>query len=511
MGRADPFFGYSFLLRTIIFVLVPAFTAWQVIRFRRALHVFQLEGYKRGRFLEWCRSNRPKALFLSSQTHKKPLVMTGRAWRILVVAAVLNVMFILGLAAFAHLNLGGAPWDIVTWAIATIAAFFGAPLLLVLSDLLLVPVQAAINAYYRSKALARLRAVNPVVIGVTGSFGKTSTKVAIAGLLGGPDEAYATPGSYNTPMGVCRAINEGLEDKHRFFVVEMGAYKVGEIAELCRFVHPTIGVLTAIGPAHLERFGSMDAIKRGKYEIVESLPADGVAVMNVDDPEVRTLADSTESVAVVRYGTEVSGSPDITATILSVTGEGTSFTLVDNRSGASIAARTGLLGQHAMGHILAAVAVATSAGKSLEDVVPRIATLQPAEHRLQILKGTGGVTVIDDAFNSNPDGAAAALEVLAAMPGKRKVVVTPGIIELGPLQEEANENFGAGAARVADMLVVVARVNRDAIVAGAGRAGGKAEVIVVDSLDEATEKLSTFLTAGDVVLFENDLPDQYEN
>jgi UDP-N-acetylmuramoyl-tripeptide--D-alanyl-D-alanine ligase len=511
MGRVDPFIGYSLVLRTIIFVIVPAFTAWQVLRFRRALHVFQLEGYKRARFIEWCRRNGTKALFLKPQTHKKPLAMTGRAWRILVLAAALNVVFILGAAGLAHLNLGGAPWDIVTWAVATAVAFFLAPLLLVLADVVLVPVQSAINGYYRRRALARLRSFHPMVIGVTGSFGKTSTKVAIAGLLGGPDVAFATPGSYNTPMGVCRAINEGLNGSHRFFVVEMGAYKRGEIAELCRFVHPHIGVLTAVGPAHLERFGSMDAIRKAKYEIVESLTADGIAVMNVDDPEVRSLADSTTAVRVVRYGADPSGRPDITASDVAMTGDGTSFALVDNRTGGSVSARMGLLGRHAMGHVLAAVAVAVETGRTLDELAPRIASLEPAEHRLQLLKGTGGVTVIDDAFNSNPEGAAAALEVLGAMEGNKKVLVTPGIVELGPLQEEANEKLGESAARVVDALVVVARVNREAIVAGARRANGKAEVIAVDSLDEATQKLATLLSAGDVVLFENDLPDQYEN
>jgi UDP-N-acetylmuramoyl-tripeptide--D-alanyl-D-alanine ligase len=153
--------------------------------------------------------------------------------------------------------------------------------------------------------------------------------------------------------------------------------------------------------------------------------------------------------------------------------------------------------------------VAVEVGRPLDELPDAIAALEPVEHRLQIIKGAGGVTVIDDAYNSNPDGAAAALEVLEAIPAKRRVVVTPGIIELGPLQAESNERFGAHAARVADALVVVARVNRDAIVAGARSVEG-AEVITVDSLDDATEELKRLLRPGDVVLFENDLPDQYE-
>ena len=168
-----------------------------------------------------------------------------------------------------------------------------------------------------------------------------------------------------------------------------------------------------------------------------------------------------------------------------------------------------LLGQHSIGHVLAGVAVALERGRSLAELGPAIGALEPVEHRLQLIESPGGVTVIDDAYNSNPEGAAAALEVLAAMPGRRKVVVTPGIVELGPLQESANEEFGRHAARVADEVIFVARLNRDALVRGA-ETEGSATVTVVDSLDRATERLAEILRSGDAVLFENDLPDQLE-
>ena len=509
MGRPDPFTAYSLLLRIIIFGAIPAFGAWQFIRLKRALHVFQLEGYKRARFLAWCRAHRGRALFLEKSSEKKPLVMTGRAWRLLIVATAVSVLSILGASAAAHL-IGGAPFDIVTWVVVSVAVFFGAPWLLTGADVLLAPVQSAINGRYLRMATRKLADVAPLVIGVTGSFGKTSTKFAIASLVGPSGSALATPASFNTPLGICRTINESLHPEHRYFIVEMGAYHEGEIAELCRFVRPQVGVLTAIGPAHLERFGSLDAIRRAKYEIVESLGADGTAVMNVDDPEVRALADATERVAVVRYGIDASGDPHVTCRDVRTTPTGTAFELVDLRDATAVEVSTSLLGRHSVGHILAAAAVARVAGRALEELRDPIAGLTAVEHRLQLIRGTGGVTVIDDAFNSNPEGAAAALEVLDAMPGGRKVVVTPGIIELGPLQAEANMRFGEHAGRVADAVVVVAEVNRDALVAGA-RKGGRAQVIVVDSLDGATAELPSLIGPGDVVLFENDLPDQYES
>jgi UDP-N-acetylmuramoyl-tripeptide--D-alanyl-D-alanine ligase len=505
VNRADPFSGYSFLLRVIVYGVIPAFSVFQWFRLRRALHVFQLEGYKRHRFLQWCRDNSLRALFLQRITAKKPLVMTGRAWRVLVASEVLNVLLLLVPAGTAHL-IGGWPFDVVTWAILTVVLFFLLPQLLIAGDAVVSPVQGAINNRYLRAAAGTLEGVAPLVIGVTGSFGKTSTKFAISGLIGPSETVLATPGSYNTPLGVCRTINENMKLSHRFFIVEMGAYGEGEIRELCEFVRPAIAVLTAIGPAHLERFGSMDAIKRGKYEIVTSLPGNGIAVMNVDDFNVRELADRTDDVRTVRYGLDAGGAPDVTAEGVRTTADGTSFSVVV--ADGSVDVKTRLLGRHAVGHILAGVAVALAAGRSLKELAGPISALAPVEHRLQIISGTGGVTVIDDAYNSNPDGAAAALEVLEQMSARRKVVVTPGIIELGPLQAEANERFGEHAGRVADTLIVVAPVNREAITRGAR--DGKAEVVTVDSLARAQDELSDRLQSGDVVLFENDLPDQYE-
>jgi UDP-N-acetylmuramoyl-tripeptide--D-alanyl-D-alanine ligase len=389
-----------------------------------------------------------------------------------------------------------------------VAVFFATDALLVAADVALAPVQSRINGHFIAAASRKLAEIGPLVIGITGSYGKTSTKFAVARLAGSALEVLATPESFNTPLGVCRTINEQMGPAHRYFVVEMGAYREGDIAELCSFVHPAIGVLTAIGPMHLDRFGSMDAIRRGKYEIVTSLPEGGTAVMNVDDPEVRALADRTTGVKVVRYGADPNGRPHVTAEDVRVTPEGMELAIVDRRSGEGVTVATRLLGRHAVGHILAGAAVALVVGRPLAELKEPVAALEPVAHRLQLIAGQGGITVIDDAFNSNPEGAAAALEVLERMPGRKKVVVTPGIVELGELQHRANRTFGGHASRVADLLILVAGVNRDPLLEGA--AEGDAEVVTVDSLAEATRALEGRIARGDVVLFENDLPDQYE-
>lgn len=508
MNRADPFAGYSLLLRIIIYGLVPAFGVWQYVRLRRAFHIFQLESYKPHWYLDWLTADRKRALFLHpAKEAKKPLVMTGRAWRAVITGVVLSVFGVLLPSGAAHL-IAGAPFDLIVCAVMFAVLFLYVGRLALLSDRLMSPVQKAINGRFLKSARAKLAEVSPKVIGVTGSFGKTSTKFAIQQLLGAPGEVLATPGSFNTPLGVSRTINEELSSSHRFFVVEMGARQGGDIAEICDLVHQTIGVLTAVGPAHLESFGSLDAIRRGKYEIIDTLPADGVAVMNVDDLEVRALADKTDHVPVVRYGIEDEGAPDIQARDLRLLEDGTACSIVDNRSGSRVNVHLALLGRHAIGHALAGVAVALAAGRSLEDLGPALEAMRAVEHRLQVIKGAGGVTVIDDAYNSNPAGASAALDVLDKMPAGRKIVITPGMVELGPLADEANAELGAHCARVADFAIFVASLNRAALTRGAE--GGKAQVITVDSLTEATEQLKGLVSAGDVVLFENDLPDHLE-
>jgi UDP-N-acetylmuramoyl-tripeptide--D-alanyl-D-alanine ligase len=521
MDRAEPFAGYSWVLRIIIYVLVPAFSYWQYVRLRRAFHVFQLESYKRHWFRDWVAAQPSRGLFLTEfKDAKKPLVMTGRAWRTVLTGTVLTALGILVPSGIIHVSFG-TPWDLITAAIMFALMFFGVAQLLLLSDVLLTPVQGAINRYYLNRARSKLAEIAPMVIGVTGSYGKTSTKFAIERIAGSEGDILATPASFNTPLGVARTINESLEPHHEAFVVEMGARKPGDIAEICELVRPTIGVLTAVGSAHLESFGSLEAIRRTKYELVASLPTGGVAVMNVDDAEVRRLADATaagpsqgvhvsEGLRVVRYGIDPWGTPDVTAENVRVVSEGTEFKIVDRASGASVEVATELLGRHALGHVLAGAAVAIALGRRLDDLKGAIDGMTPVEHRLQIIRGDGGVIVIDDAYNSNPEGAAAALEVLAAMPGGKKIVITPGMVELGEAQREANVEFGRRAAEVADVVIAVAEMNRAALIEGAELAGARDRLIAVGSLAEATQKLTGLVAAGDVVLFENDLPDQYE-
>jgi UDP-N-acetylmuramoyl-tripeptide--D-alanyl-D-alanine ligase len=463
----------------------------------------------------------------------KPLVFTARARRLFGVALAIPAL-VLALAALAVIS--GAPaWVAPALGTATaVLAIVAAPELLFAADAAVRPIQQLDNRRFVQRAERKLDEIAPLVIAITGSFGKTTTKACVAEVaeLRGP--AYATPGSFNTYLGVVRAINEGLTAKHRSFVAEMGAYRLGDVAELCELVHPKIGVLTAIGPAHLERFGSLEAIEQAKGELAEQLPPDGTYVTSADDERCVRTAERTQA-RVVLFSAAGAEDAELTARDISMAEGTTRFTLRrratggTSRSGATgagrgaIAAaaearateeavvRTRLLGRHNVANLLAAAAVGTSLDLPLDAIARALARVAPPAHRLApILNRQAGIVVIDDAYNSNPVGAAAALEVLASHQAERRLLVTPGMVELGEREAEENERFGTQAAAVCDLVVLVGEERSKPILAGLSAASfPDAQIHVVANTSEAQALLAKTTRRGDVVLFENDLPDLY--
>lgn len=545
-------YGWILLMAAILVSLARA-----IIRTTAALHILQLEGYKSVRFLRWLINN-PKRLidvkesiaigcllilgliidqvlilplfllawiaiegyFVLKRKRikvKKPLVYTARVRRlfgltiVLLAAAVIGAMWLSGglslwrLAGdqlYSQFLILGA----VTFLLNQLAAIN-----LTVANVIIYPLERTINAGYLRSAKSKIKRLHPKVIAITGSYGKTSTKHILNTILSQKFKVLMTPESYNTPMGICKVIRGQLAPAHEIFIVEMGAYKRGNIRNLCKMVSPEIGILTAVGPQHLERFKSIDNIARTKYELIESLPPNGIAVFNDDDKICSGLADQTE-IKVVRYGIDRSDDKvGLTARDIQNTSRGLTFT-VERHSGETALIRAKLLGKANVYNILAAIAVALECGMTLDEVSRAAGMLEPIPHRLQLIPGAGGVTVIDDGFNANPLGTRAALEVLGSFSHDqgRKVLVTPGMVELGDMEFEQNKIFGAEAARVCDLVILVGPVRTKPILEGLREAGfPKEKTIVVESLAEATERLKNLLKAGDVVLFENDLPDTY--
>jgi UDP-N-acetylmuramoyl-tripeptide--D-alanyl-D-alanine ligase len=464
----------------------------------------------------WCVTGCILLLRNKQPQAKKALVYTARAVRILAVAVALCIVLAgaFGWYAVRQLSQGHTITHAYQAAVLVLAGGFVtvhlAPLAVSLANLLLAPVQKTINTVYLRAAKKRLRQFTPMVVGITGSYGKTSTKYFLHALLSERYSVLKTPQSFNTLMGICRVVNDELRPQHQVFVVEMGAYSRGVIAEIADFVRPQIGILTAIGPQHLERFKTLENIEAAKYELIEALPGAGVAVFNNDDPRCRRLADHTTGIKVLRYGMQP-GQPGlyVWAEEISHSAQGLAFTLVDN-TGHRVPTHTMLLGRHNVLNLLGAACVALEMGLSLEEVGQAILKLEAAPHRLQLLQGAGGVTVLDDSYNSNPVGAAAALEVLQEFQTGQRVLVTPGMVELGEVEAEQNEEFGAKAAKVCDYVLLVGPRQTQAILRGLEKEHFPHERIrVVQDLAEATLELRRLVRTGDVVLFENDLPDLY--
>ena len=371
--------------------------------------------------------------------------------------------------------------------------------------LLLRPVENFVSARWARRASHRLADIGPTVVAITGSYGKTTTKALVAHLLSGARTVFATPASWNNRAGLAKAVNEQLAPGTEVFVAEMGTYGPGEIADMCRWFPPDVSVITAIGPVHLERFGSLDRTLTSKAEIV-----DGAAhvVLNVDDERLAALADRLRE-------PDQAEPPGPTVWRCSAVDPGADVGVIATNGGSVRVTVRGIRvadlseADAAPTNLACAVAAAMACGMTTDQLAARLAQPLPVpEHRLSRANGANGFAILDDTFNANPAGALRALDALrVSNEGGRKVVVTPGMVELGALQDEANEAFAAAASEVASHLVVVGMTNRRALLRGAR--GTKLETVTVHNRDAAVEWVKSTLGPGDTVLYENDLPDTY--
>ena len=380
------------------------------------------------------------------------------------------------------------------------------PLWTALCGLLAWPIEKLISEMYFRDAQRILRERSDLIrIGITGSWGKTSVKFILGTILEEKYHTLITPASFNTPMGVTKVIRSKLEPSHRVFVAEMGARHVGDIKEMCRLVHPKIGILTSVGPQHLDTFRTVERVAATKYELIEALPDDGEAFFADDEGLCSGLYDKT---VISKHLTGMNPEKDeLWAEQIIYSPEGSSFVLCweDNR----IACSTQLLGELNIRNILLCASVALTLGLSPEQIARGISKIRPIEHRLKLIRHPGGLNVIDDAFNSNIRGAKQAFEVLKQFP-QRRVIVTPGMVELGDQEYEMNREFGKAMADCCDTAVLVGRKRSEAIAAGLQENGfPDSSIKIVSSLEEATALINEITGAGDTILFENDLPDNY--
>lgn len=379
------------------------------------------------------------------------------------------------------------------------------PYILFLAYLINEPFEEIIKRYYLKRAKNKLDKSKVLKIGITGSYGKTSIKEILKTILSQKYRVLATPASYNTPLGIA-ITSKNLDSTHDIFIAEMGARSKGDIKELAALVKPSYGVLTGINNQHLETFDSPETIKDTKFELFENLAENGKGFFSNDSEGARELYE--------RFGGEkfcagLSGENNlVTATDISTGQHGMSFTLVI-RGEKPVKCNTVLLGRHSVSNICLAAAVAYKIGLTPQEIAQGINRIQSIGHRLELMPNNKNIVIIDDSYNSNEDGIKAAMEVLDTFSG-RKIVLTPGLVELGKIENVANLAFGNLLAKNADIVIIIGKHNAEMLINGL-TAGGmdKSNIFFAKTLNKGNAMLNEMLREGDVVLFENDLPDNY--
>lgn len=453
-----------------------------------------------------------KIVSILKRKFKKPLVFTNRVWRIYTLTGCIA----LGLYLWTVFKLGFLldgwsyyPGPIATVSILLLMTIFSWFIVSV-ALVILMPVEKIINNKYWKEAEKILRSMPDLkVIGITGSYGKTSTKHFLERILCEKYDVLITPGSYNTTMGVIRTVRELMKPYNNVFICEMGAKQKGDIKEICSLVKPEIGIVTAVGPMHLETFKTIENVQATKFELIDALPNNGLAVVN-DDFEMCRIRD-VKNVSVERYTTSPKwpSQDDYHAFDINYSNEGTSFS-IKKRDGWKIDLTTKLLGDCNVSNLTAAVIVAKYLGLTDDEIQRGVSQIQPVEHRLSMTHTPGGITILDDAFNSNPDGSKMALDVLKQFKGGKRIIVTPGMVELGNRQYELNEKFGEYIAQSCDIAIVVGHHNRDAITEGINKGKFDGKLYEVDDFNAAQKLISPMIHSGDTVLYENDLPDSFK-
>lgn len=451
-------------------------------------------------FISICSLVSLSAAFKTQKKAIKKLVLTARVKRLFVTSfIILALPFILVLQKDEALSLLGSQ-------IVLLLSFLS-PINVFLSWLVTFPVEKMFARYYINDAKKILKNhKNLKVIGITGSYGKTTTKFILTRILSEKFNVVCTPQSFNTPMGVVKTVRGDLKPQTEIFVCEMGAKNVGDIKEICDIVSPDFALITSVGPQHLETFKTIDNVFKTKFELADATNKKGGKVfVNADSAGI---ASNLEKISALTYGTE--NGCDYFVSDFKASRQGSQFTLHIN--GDAIELSTKLLGSHSMINIAGAAALAYTLGVSAEEIKFAVASLKQTEHRLEIKSSINASVMIDDAYNSNPEGCLEAVRVLGSFEGMQKVIITPGLIELGDKEYDCNYALGLESAKYCDKIILVGK-NRSKPMADAVNSTefNKDNLFIAKSFFEAMEIYSRFADNNTVLLVENDLPDNYLN
>lgn len=517
--------------------LLP-FLFYGILKTRKGLHILQQNWYNDGnRYLKWIKVNYKKVFYnfdvffiiftlgllipykyllmifiafyvvaflilekqLSHDQVKKPLVVTKRVQRLIITSLIVYAIVIASMCIWFN--------ESHVWYYYLIIGLimYLDYLYLYLINIINKPIEKQVFYHFKRQAVRKLKSMsNMDVIGITGSYGKTSSKNILSDILNIKFNAFPTPKNFNTTYGMINTINNYLDKFNELFIAEMGAFKMGEIKEICDLVHPKYGILTTIGTAHLESFGSRENIQKGKFELIESLPSDGVGILNGDD-EYQLSYKLKNKVKVLWIGID-NKDVDVYAENIKLSNKGMNFDVKFKGDNNKYHFETKLLGKANIYNILAGIMLGYHLGLSIEELRRGVKKVNSIEHRLE-LKKMGNINIIDDAYNSNPVGSKMAIDVLGLMPG-HKIIVTPGMIELGDEQYNLNFEFGKQIAKVCDEVILVGKEQTKPIYDGLLKEKyAKEHIYILNDVKEAFPLMNKLSKKETYVLLENDLPD----
>ncbi len=437
---------------------------------------------------------------ISHEQSKKPLVITPRIKRLYVTMIIIYLILIIPMIICFDESLIDKYYFLIGFMI------FIDCFVVLCSNVINKPIEKAVFDHYKRLAKNKLNDMkNLKKIAITGSYGKTSTKNALNDILNVKYNSLATEKSFNTMNGLMITINNKLDKFTDIFISEMGAFRRGEIKEKCNFIKPEFGILTTIGSAHLESFGSRENIQKAKFELIDSLPKNGIAILNMDDEYQVSYKIKSECKKV--WVSIDNKKADVYASDIKLSNKGTSFKITFKEKNESIVVETKLLGRPNVYNILQSCALAYYLGLNLEEIKRGVRKIQPIEHRLELKKFTDNITIIDDAYNSNPVGSKMAVDVLGLMEGK-KIIVTPGMIELGDKQYEYNKEFGKQIATICDEVILIGEEQTKPIMDGLiEKKYPSKNIHVLNDVKESFVLMRKLSDKKTYVLIENDLPD----
>ncbi len=466
---------------------------FKIIKYQ--LYLLQLENYELGRYFKLLFK---KGFWSHEREQRKQLVWTAKAKALFLIAVGLHILVVVCISF----------WSVMAAIIIGLLFFTTYYLLFTTALLLLWPVDFLLKQIVIVRAKMRIKKYESriKVIGIAGSYGKTTMKEVLKSVLSAKCKVLSTPESVNTPVGISRWILKNLDASVQVLVVEMGEHYKGDIEELCNLVKPDVSVVTGINESHLERMKSLENIVATIFEVVSGTKAGGMVVLNGDDE--RVMKHYKEYVwqdhKVEEYKVSDLGDKIFNTEKLAWEAEIKAVGKIE----------VNLLGEYALGDVDAAVKIAKSLGMNNQEIIVGIKNIKPVEHRLQPIRSTGNILIIDDAYNGNPDGVREAIKVLSLFTDRRKVFITPGLVEMGKASEAIHRQIGKELAEVADVVVLIKNS-----VTGYIEEGIKSKlpttnyqlptILWFETAQAAHASLSTILKPGDVVVFQNDWGDQY--